>query len=356
MSNMKQPKTICILTGIVPRVNPWDPDTIQSGITGSEEAVIYISQQLAELGYKVIVLGDPPENSRHSRLGANPRYLNINKFQINEKIDIAIAWRHVSMGIRLKQFAKKVYLWPHDTLGQPLTNDEIDVYDDVLWLSEWQRLQWISVNPRFAKYTRIYGNGVNPDQFLPIQPRANPYSCIYGSNYARGLAVMLDIWPHIKKKEPRATLDIYYGWQTWGMLTSEMESKMRKQIAKLPDVREHGLVSHEELNHAYASSSFWTYPCIMPETFCITALRAQLSGAVPVVIQGTALPETVRHGYRCARPDDYLSTLLKAFSEAEKISLEDRNKMGDFIRKRFTWREVALRWDKVFDRQAGDCA
>lgn len=346
---MNNQKTIVIFTGIVPLVQPWDPDTIKKGITGSEEAVIYISQQLAALGYKVLVLGDPPEGSPHTLPNANPRFLNVNKARFTEKFDAAIAWRMPSMGKQLKSIAKKVYLWPHDILYQHVTNEEIDFFDDVFWLSDWQRRQWMTVNPNFAKFTRIYGNGVKEEQFHPVQERANPYSCIYGSNYARGLEILLDLWPCIQERQPKATLDIYYGWQHWGNLTPEKEVKMRKQVEKLSNVTDHGLVSHEELNRAYGASSFWTYPCIAAETFCISGLRAQLAGAVPVIIQGSALPETVRHGYKCSGPKDYLQTLLKAFDDAEKITTEDRHKMGNFIRKKYTWNQVASKWKKVID-------
>lgn len=346
---MNAQKTIGIFTGIAPQVKPWDPDTVKSGITGSEEAVIYISQQLAQLGYKVIVLGDPPDGSPHSLPEANPRFLNIEKTRFTGKLDIAIAWRMPTMGAQIRNIAHKVYLWPHDVLVQNVSRDQVDSFDGVLWLSNWQRDQWISVNPRFAKFTQIFGNGVNQDQFKPLQERANPYSCIYGSNYARGLEVMLDLWPYIKERQPRATLDIYYGWQHWGCLHPDKESKMRRQVAVLPDVREHGLVSHEELNRAYEASSFWTYPCIQPETFCITALRAQLAGAVPVVLENSALPETVQHGYKCQRPEEYLPTLLKAFEDAERITVDERSKMAEFILAKYTWKEVAAKWSSVFN-------
>src|SRR5262249_46369082 len=103
------------------------------------------------------------------------------------------------------------------------------------------------------------------------------------------------------------------------------------------------------LNRAYEKASLWTYPCILPETFCITALRAQKAGAVPVIIEGTALPETVRHGYKCSTQEDYLATLTKAMNEAPKITLNERRKMGDFIDKEFTWEVLAKRWGDLFE-------
>ena len=68
-SQAEAQKTIGIFTTKVEGVKPWDPDAIQSGITGSEEAVIYISQSLARLDYKVIVFGDPPLDSLYSLPG-----------------------------------------------------------------------------------------------------------------------------------------------------------------------------------------------------------------------------------------------------------------------------------------------
>ncbi len=40
-------ESILISTFAVKGVKPWDPDSIKQGITGSEEAVIYMSQKLA---------------------------------------------------------------------------------------------------------------------------------------------------------------------------------------------------------------------------------------------------------------------------------------------------------------------
>ncbi len=346
---MKNRKTIGIFTGKRAEFKPWDPDTIRSGITGSEEAVIYISEQLAKLGFNVIVFGDPPFQSRYSHPEANPRFVSVDSASFGKPIDIGIAWRMPNVANLLRPIAKKVYLWPHDTLNQRVSKDQVLAFDDVLWLSKWQRRQWISVEPSFAKFTKIFGNGVNQEQFRPVQERINPYSCIYGSNYARGLEILLDLWPHIKEREPRATLDIYYGWQHWGLLSAKKEAEMRNKVARLPDVHDHGLVSHEELNRAYEASSFWTYPCIMPETFCITALRAQLAGSIPVILEGTALAETVPHGYKCKSIQEYFFTLLKAFRDAETVSLDDRKKMGEFVLQTFTWHEIATKWKELFE-------
>jgi glycosyltransferase involved in cell wall biosynthesis len=343
------PKVIGIFTFPSEKLT-WDPESVKTGITGSEEAVIYISQKLVLLGYKVVVFGNPPQGSLHSLPQANPRFLKFEPANLH-KVDIAIAWRMPEIASALRKYADKVYLWPHDPCTAHFKEAEIQGFDDVLWLSKWQRHQWVAMSPAFARFKKIFGNGINPEQFKQLQQRGNPYACIYGSNYARGLEILLDLWPTVKQRFPLATLDIYYGWQHWGLLTPQKETKMRRQIAELVSlgVQEHGLVGHEELNRAYEKAAFWTYPCTDVETFCITALRAQLAGAIPVVIARAALKETVPFGYQCSNSQEYLATLCKALQHAEEISLEERKKMGEFVLDQFTWETIAMKWHHLFE-------
>ncbi|HSX37589.1 MAG TPA: hypothetical protein VLE95_02030, partial [Chlamydiales bacterium] len=322
----------------------WDSTAIQSGITGSEEAIIYLSKELAELGYRVTVFGNPPTGSADSLETSNPRYVDASGDN-GQFFDIAIAWR-APVSYPLQKRGRKVYLWPHDVYFSILPSEQADGFEEVLWLSEWQRMQWISANPKYQKYTCIFGNGIFPEQFPPVRPRDNPYSCIYASNYGRGLEILLEIWPRVKVRFPQATLDIYYGWQHWGTLTSEKEAKMRARLNEIAhlDVHDHGLVGHQELMEAFGKASFWTYPCIAAEVFCITALRAQLAGAIPVIIEHSALQETVRSGYRCASPNEYFSTLIKALRQAEQVTLEQRLETGRFVLDQFTWKNIAKQW------------
>lgn len=344
------PKTVLFFTYKVANAPQVDPEVIKSGVTGSEEALVYMSLQLAKLGYKVTVLGNPPPNSPHSLPDANPRYLDLAKDD-GAKYDIAISWRMPFVGQELRKRAKQVYFWPHDTYHSPLIDSQITAYDDTLWLSQWQRNFYVAYFPAFGKFNHIFGNGINAEQFNPIHERSNPYSCIYCSNYARGLEILLEIWPQIKTEFPKATLDIYYGWQHWGLLAPEKEARMRVQIDDLENsgVHEHGLVSHEELNRALENASLWTYPCIGWETFCIAGLRAQMAGAIPVIIEGTALGETVRSGYKCKTPAEYLGNLQKAMHEADKISLEERQRARDLVIGDYTWEVIALKWKKLFE-------
>ena len=343
-------KSVGIFTCKVEGCPAWDPDSIHTGITGSEEAVIYLSRALAELGFEVLIFGNPPKDSVYSKEGANPRFVDAHTHR-TEKLDRAICWRMPTLGPLLKQIASRVYLWPHDVCTERLSAQQMAAFDGVLWLSHWQKEQWTAINPGLKKQGSIVGNGIDPEQFLAITERKNPFSCIYGSNYSRGLEQLLSIWPDVKRVFAQATLDIYYGWQSFGLLSEEREKKLRSAIAKLSslDVVERGQVGHAALNAAYGQSGFWTYPCQSPETFCITALRAQFAGAIPVIVQGSALQETVRHGYYCMKQEHYLTALLRAMSDAQKISVEQRKSMRAFIEKEYTWEKIAQKCQNLFE-------
>ena len=360
-SNCMAQKSIAIFGFKSPYLNTWGPEDVKSGVPGSEEAIIYMSEQLALLGYKVVVFANPHKGSSYSLPDANPRFVDAD-FNDGKKFDIGIIWRIPQLAKQISTRVNKLYFWPHDICGTQLngppgisstllSDDQFDYFSDVLWLSQWQRQQWIAVNGKWSKYDKIFGNGVQSDSARVIKERVNPYSCIYGSNYARGLEILLCIWPQVKASFPKATLDIYYGWQHWGNLSPEKEACMRSLVSKLEPlgVKDHECVGHEELTKAYEQASLWTYPCIAPETFCITALRAQYAGAVPVVLDGTALRETVQHGYKCNRPEDYLELLLMAMKDADKITLVQREKMGDFIEKEYTWKAIAKKWSLLFE-------
>jgi glycosyltransferase involved in cell wall biosynthesis len=345
-------KTLAIFTYEDSRQSYWDKTSLLSGVTGSEEAIIYMADELAALGYQVTIFANPAPDSPLTDSKFNPRYVNV-KYDDETIYDVGIVWRQPYAGHEFKKKAKEVYLWPHDTHHWEVSKESAEVFKDVLWLTNWQREQWLTVAPAFEKFKNIYGNGIWPEFYFPLNKKENPYSCIYASNYSRGLEVLLDCWPTVKSLFPKATLDIYYGWQNWGMLSAEKEAKMRAQVDSLQtlDVKEHGMVGHPELHKAFSKASFWTYPCIAQETFCITALKAQYSGAIPVIIEGSGLTETCPFGYKSHQVKDYLSNLIIAMLDSETIKDETRAEMRSFIDEKYTWKKIAEKWHETFSKK-----
>jgi FkbM family methyltransferase len=93
---------------------------------------------------------------------------------------------------------------------------------------------------------------------------------------------------------------------------------------------------------------------------CITAMRAQALGAIPVVVDCGAVSETVQHGIK-VKGDIYdpetkeefkkeLIGLLKDTKRQEDI----REPMMKWAKEKFAWSKVAKQWDEEFKKEETD--
>lgn len=178
--------------------------------------------------------------------------------------------------------------------------------------------------------------------------KKRPNSVGYFSAYYRGLECLLGMWPEIQRRVPGATLDIYYGWESWTSLQGEDDfyHRMEEKFEELKDqgVTVHGRVSHEELAKAMSGIQVWAYPTEFPEIHCITALKAQEAGCYPVVTNVAALNETVQSGVKIATKKIYSDEYKQEkFIEAVVDALNNK-KTGLPVRG-VEWCDVAGRWD-----------
>jgi glycosyltransferase involved in cell wall biosynthesis len=179
-----------------------------------------------------------------------------------------------------------------------------------------------------------------------------PYSVGYFSAYYRGLEYLLDMWPEIKKQVPKATLDVYYGWESWLGIQGEDEfyHKMEDKFEELKDqgVTVHGRVGHKELAKKMLKTQVWAYPTEFPEIHCITALKTQEAHCYPVVTNVAALKETVQSGDKIETlrigDDEYKQ---KKFIDAVVEALNER-KEGTPV-PNCDWKDVAKQWTEVFN-------
>ena len=119
---------------------PWGPNYMRNPqgtfVGGSEEAVIRVSEGLAELGWEVTVYNDcANDEGEHNGVTYKPYYA----FNRDDNFNILIGWRDVRF-FDTKFSAKKTYLWNHD-IQNPLdyTPERIDNVTKVMFLSQWHR-------------------------------------------------------------------------------------------------------------------------------------------------------------------------------------------------------------------------
>lgn len=133
-----------------PGFETWGPKNVAQGIGGSEEAVIYISKELAKLGWKVTVYGDPGEQAgEHEGVDWVPHY----EVNWNDNFNVLISWRQIGL-FDMPIKAKKAYLWNHD-IQNPLeyTKQRVDKIDKIFFLSPWHRSNVPNLDESKVMYT-----------------------------------------------------------------------------------------------------------------------------------------------------------------------------------------------------------
>jgi hypothetical protein len=318
----------------------YNPDSINTGIFGSEEAVIYMADILSKR-YQVDVYNRRYTPNIYTLEFNNPRYMNA---VTDIKYDIGILWRSYA---DIRGLCKKVYSWHHDMTCFP--NELIEKVDGMFLLSNFQKEHY-SKN-LILKNPLICGNGLVPAQFSKPRTCTNKYSFVYTSCYDRGLIHLLKMWPEIKEKFPSATLDLCYGWTLWTATDDERaDLKETFECVKHLDVTDHEMVGHYELIDIMLRSSIWAYPCRFLETFCITAIKMQACGVVPVVVNIGALKETVAHGHIVGSIDSYKKCLFNALENIDYWTDARRDAIRRDTISKWGWENVARVWESEFDK------
>lgn len=363
-------KSIVIMTGDT-AIDAWGPWSLSEGIGGSEEAVIRLAPKLAALGYKVVVFGKPGHKAGVDH-DTGVMWRNFWECNLEDEFDIFVAWRAPFIFDR-KIKARKSYLWLHDVMEPgEFTEQRIANFTKCIVLSKYHR----SLFPMIPdEKILMSGNGIDPEDFsLEYGPAAyntpvrDPYKIFYGSSHVRGLAYLYEIWPDVKAAVPEATLDVYYGRESYDKIHKGNPERMKwmdDMIAtakELDGVTEHGKVGQNEIVQAIFASGVWAYPCPFPEIYCITAIKAQAGGAVPVATNFAALDETVQFGSKLHIPNDgnvgradkeflesYKALLIDMLQHPEKQEAE-REKMMAWARQH-SWANVAKQWDEEFSSE-----
>ena len=163
---------------------------------------------------------------------------------------------------------------------------------------------------------------------------------------------MLKMWPAIRKEVPDATLDVFYGWQSWDAMEGEQGKPFKQRVLALLDelkdqgVTEHGRVSHEQLAEEMKGIQVWAYPTEFAEIHCITALKAQEAGCYPVVTNVAALNETVVQGDKLEIQNIYTNDYAqKKFIKAVVSALKE-GKTAQPV-EGVDWQDVSTKWLEV---------
>lgn len=357
--------SIVIYSNFPFHVEDWSPLSVNKGIGGSEEATIYLSQELVKLGYQVTVFNRCGEMEGEYN---GVIYQSVDQFNPQDTFNIFIFHRAWTQPMQMKVKARKIAVWMHDNPGlfppieESVRSEFLASFDKIFMLSNFHK----SLLPDWIPEDKILltTNGINLEDFNLTGIYRNSKRLISISDYTRGIEHLLIEWEYILKEVPDAEIHIFYGWQgTDALINSPYIERFpqlpdkKQQLLQLFDqknVYEHGRIGHKQLVEELFKSGIWVYPChTAAEIFCISAWKAQAAGCVPVVTTFAGLDETVQSGVRI-KGSAGSEEINNAFIEAVIDLLKNTDKQESLrkealaLKDSFGWDKVAQQWHREF--------
>lgn len=318
---------------------PWSPKNVETGIGGSEEAVIHLSQSLAKLGKEVTVFCNC--------IGAEGKYGDVDykhytDFNPKDEHNVLISWR--TNIFQFPMTAKKKIVWLHDLPNNiELTPESVATFDKIVVLSDYHRSLLRGKVPSEKVY--VSTNGINAEDFKDLVSMKKPHRVIYASSYNRGLEILLDMWPKIREAIPDAELRICYGWQVFdefvrqGLIQEDgWKAKMQEKM-KQDGVKELGRLGHKELLKEYCKAAVMAYPCTYAgEINCIALTKAIACGCYPVTNDFAVMAERNVFGSVAKDEESFKQYLIDALSKSHNDPIDH-----DYIEAN-SWDTVAKEW------------
>lgn len=339
----------------------WNGETVH--LRGSETTIKEISERLSDAGYEVVVFcGTPNQKSRKIR---NVTYIDISGLitwmQKRTKIDHFVVFRFVDITALIapyRNIIKRMYLYTQDVsfLGNKFALHESN-FGCSVFVSNFQQnliIKEFGMDSRLKTY--IIDNGVDlcylKNQTLTdLVTHKIKDRFIYSSDIFRGFKYLIVLIPIILTFKPSATFVVFADFEKgdysvcarnesekreplWiAYMIMEINKKYNREV-----VINRGRVGKEELYNDFRNAEYWFYPCNFAETFCITAVEAQLFGCKVICNDLGALPEVVKSGK--IMPHEPMIKLLEVyFNSCIEKTIFDGKMIGVMSKKIVSWFE-----------------
>lgn len=335
----------------------WTPETaLTKGVGGSEESVIHIARGLSRKGWNVTVYNNC---GKDAGVYDGVNYRPFWEYNVRDKQDVTILWRHPRPA-DFKPNSTKVFVDLHDVVPEgELYAERLEHIDKIFVKTKAHRDLFPSVADE--KFT-IIPNGIDPSQF-ELEVEKDPYLILNTSSPDRHLKATLDVFEKLLEKNPKYKLAWYYGWDVFDEVHEKDEEVMgwkKEQLERFEKLKVEGkaeggsMISHTEIAKKYLESSFYLYPTRFFEIHCISAVKAQLAGTVPITSDYGALAETVQYGKKIHEHVEKMGESIPElqgqnideYVEAILTEKEDP-KMREWAKETYNWQAIVGMWDKT---------
>ena len=273
-------------------------DGVQIGCGGAEVALLTMCEEWTKAGHEVVLFNNPREH------GASPfEQREINSFNPAEERDILIIFRSPNLRVVGAKGLKVWFSCDQRTIGN--FRDFRQMVDKVVVISPYHQQYFIT------------HYGITDSVVIDLPVRVHDYEnkniekvkgrFIFTSVPARGLDIMLDIWPRIKQSIPDATLVITSDYRLWGSDLGQGNEQFIKKAMLLEGITFLSAVPRTRLIEEQLKAEVHVYPCIYDELFCIAVAESQVAGVYPITSDCGALVSTNMHTIISGDPNRNLS-------------------------------------------------
>lgn len=338
---------------------------------GSESAMCYLSEALAKRGHKVFLYTriDKEQNIR------SVVHLPDAKLKQAKDLDVLVIQNTPFYAQEVKPYLPKktkLVLWLEHAHDQPAVSplrdkNLVNLYSSVVFVSHWQRHQFLTNFPLSPRHCFILRNAISPafeNLFLPGEKislkKIHPPILAYTSTPFRGLDRLLKAFPIIKKAFPDTKLQIYSSMRVYQQDTTQDEidfGHLYNECRRTEGVDLIGSLPQPHLAQRLKPVSLLTYPNTFPETSCTSILEAMSAGCQIITSNLGALNETASGFGKLIDFDQnenkYIELFTATVTESLKEIYSQKTKRIDdtlsrqlyFINQAYTWKKRAEEWE-----------
>lgn len=304
MSPCERRGEVTIFTGKA--IGPWHPlDITEKGLGGSETAAWRLAEELSALGYSVTLYGDF-EQQGAVRDVILRHWINFDPTEHRRGLIVFRSAEPFDKPVN----ADKVILWLEDVAGaEGLTPERAERIDYVAGVTHWHAQNIKDVHPWLDEKKIIASrNGITHGFFTGEAPQREK-RLLFTSSPDRGLDIVLECWPEIKRRVPDATF--VHCYSRWWDLVANVSSVSAAHRARIEEMsRADGVEKipsqgQADLALLMRSSLVWCHPSYytlgaqkFDETNCISAQEAQAAGCYVVAANWGALAEVNKAGVK----------------------------------------------------------
>jgi len=341
---MKRKENLCIFVGYT---------SFYVDFYGTEIAIVKLAMELKKkYNVYIVTLSDDVSNEFDDGI----TYLNYKK--VNIEFDILIISRYINYFVYCCfKPCKKIYLWVHDVTllayyqnyifdnyGKEYLHNFVDRIDKIIVLSDWHKNFFKEYYNVPEKKLMIIGNGISTIDFLPININVKQKNrFIWTSCLSRGIERCIEIIKMIYKEYPDTELHIFRDYKL-------KEDYVEKITGELEYVYFYGKVDNLRIIEEFKRSDIWFYPTIFHETYCISALEAQMAGCIAISTNIGSLNTTVGdHGILLSNDLSNEEIALEVIKIMKNDELKNQlRKKGIEWAYEQDWIKISKKWKKLF--------